>query len=113
MHILTKFRSIYIGGGAYTCLHLTDELTGGLKEKLPFQFMRSNARKKSKSGIGFGFPVVVYTYETPGRVNNWVVLFKVPQGIHTDHPGFILCISDAAKNAPIFLLRQETIIALI
>ena len=70
--------------------------------------MHSNARKKFKSGISFGFPVVVYTYETPGIATNWVVLFKVPLGIHTDHPGAIRCISDAAKNAPIFLSRRET-----
>ena len=70
--------------------------------------MRSNARKKSKYGIGFGFPVVVNTYDTPGIEINWVVLFKVPQGIYTDNPGFILCMIDAAKNAPILLSRRKS-----
>ena len=70
--------------------------------------MRSNARKELKHGIGFGFPVVVYTYETPGRATNWVVLFKVSLGIHTDYPDVIRCMRDDAKNAPILLPCQET-----
>ena len=70
--------------------------------------MRSNARNKLKPGIVFGFPVVVYAYEIPGRATNWVVLFKVPRSIHTNHPDVILCMSDTVKNAPIFLLHQET-----
>ena len=72
-------------GGAYTIVNLAGEFTGAPKIKLPCQFMYLNARKKFKSGIGFGFPVVVYTYETPGRGTNWVVIFKVPQSIHTDN----------------------------
>ena len=47
-------------------------------------------------------------YETPGRATNWVVLFKFLRGIHTVHPDVIICMSDADKNAPIFLSRQET-----
>ena len=90
-------------GGSYTHVHLTDKLMGVSKEKFPCRFMRSNARNKFKPGIGFGFSVVVYTYETAGRANNWVVLFKVTRGIHTDHTDDIQCMSDAAKNAPIFL----------
>ena len=79
-----------------------------LREKFPCRFMRSNARNKFKPGIGFGFPVVVYMYETPGRATNWVVLFKFLRGIHTVHPDVIICMSDADKNAPIFMLRRET-----
>ena len=73
--------------------------------------MRSNARNKFRSVIGFGFPVVVYTYETPGRATNWLFLFKVPRGIHTDNPDFIWCMSYATKNAPIFLLHRVKDIA--
>ena len=70
--------------------------------------MHSNAKNKFKHGIGFGFLVVVYTYETPGRATNWGGIFKFPLGIHTDNPGVIRCISDADKNVPIFLSRRET-----
>ena len=77
-------------GFAYTLVHIMYELMSVLKEKLPCKFMCSNARKKFKCGIGFGFPVVVFMYETPGRATNWVVLFKVLRGITTDHPDVIL-----------------------
>ena len=69
-------------GSAYTLVYIIDELMGVLKKKLPCRFMHSNSIKKFKSVIGFGFSVVVYTYETAGRANNWVVLFKVTRGIH-------------------------------
>ena len=76
-------------GVTHINLYLTGKLMGVLKKKLPCHFMRSNARNKFRSVIGFGFPVVVYTYETPGRATNWLFLFKVPRGIHTDNPDFI------------------------
>ena len=57
--------------------------------------------------------LVVYTYDTSGIATNWVVLFKVTRGIHTDHTDDIQCMSDAAKNAPIFLSLLETNIAYI
>ena len=75
---------------------------------MPCRFMRSKIRKKFKSEIGFGFPVVGYTYDTPWRATKWVVLFKVPRDIYTDNPDFIRCMSGAAKNDPIFLSPRET-----
>ena len=75
---IDKLREQIQRWGAYTPVHLTNEFIGASKEKIPFRFMCSNSRKKLKSGIGFGFPVVVYTYETSGRAINWVVLFKFP-----------------------------------
>ena len=87
-HIL-KMEEQLQWGGAYTHVQPTDELTGVLKEKIPCRFMRLNTRKKFKSGIVFGFPVVLFTYVKPGRETNWVVLLKVPRGIHTDNPDVI------------------------
>ena len=81
---------------------------GMSEKKLPYQFICSTASNKFKYGISLGFPVVVYTYETPGIATNWVILFKVTQGNHTDHFDVIRCMCDAAKNDPIFLLRRET-----
>ena len=75
--------SSYSGGGAYTLVHLMHELMGVFKEKIPCRFMHSNGRRKFRYGIGFGFPVVVYMYETPVRATNLVVLLKGPQDIHT------------------------------
>ena len=89
MHILTNLRSSYRGGGEYTLVHLKDELVGVSKEKIPCQFVHSSSRKIFKSGIRFGFPMVVYTYDTPGIATNWVVIFKVTRGIHTDNPDVI------------------------
>ena len=52
-------------------------------------YMCSNTGKKLKSGIGLWFSVVVYTHEVPVRATNWVVLFKVTRGFHTDNPDVI------------------------
>ena len=52
--------------------------------------------------------MMVYMYETPVRATDWVVLFKVSQVIHTDHPDVIRCMRYDANNAPILLSYQET-----
>ena len=51
----------------------------------------------------FWVPMVVYTYDTPGIATNWVVIFKVTRGIHTDNPDVIRWMSDAANYDPIFM----------
>ena len=95
--------------GMYTLVHLTDEaMDVPSAEVVTCRRFRTRYRGLFLSSIGFKFPVMRYTYETPGSASNWVALFRIPRNLDDDDSNAVQCKTTAAANAPIFLSRRET-----
>eukprot|EP00957_Ditylum_brightwellii_P081675 6212946-Ditylum_brightwellii.AAC.1 len=70
---------------------------------------RASAHKKFFDGIRSNkFHILVYTFMSPGRATNWVVVFKITFGSTLENPKVVEYITIAAKSAPRFLSQRLT-----